>query len=264
MLEPILILSDLHLGHKASRGDSATMFEPLLDGVRTLILNGDTHQELTKSFREKSDELLHDLKALCAEKEIELILLHGNHDPNISERGHVFLAEGKILITHGDAIFAEGAPWNHAAIQNEAAIHQLLENTTVTSLEERLALARKVAAFLASKNVSRSKHIIARVLHAAFPPERAVRMLLSWHQMKKQVLLFMKQYAPQAEVIIYGHFHRPSVWLENRVLMINTGAFQSPGNPLWVTWQNGELHAGKIGEHAGKFIKHPAKYRWRW
>ena len=41
-IDPVLILSDLHLSHRASRIDDTARLEPLIRPFRTAIFNGDT------------------------------------------------------------------------------------------------------------------------------------------------------------------------------------------------------------------------------
>ena len=61
MKQPVLILSDLHLGHSASVIDDITALEPLIAGAGTLIINGDAWQELANDFRVVGKKLLVDL-----------------------------------------------------------------------------------------------------------------------------------------------------------------------------------------------------------
>jgi metallophosphoesterase superfamily enzyme len=112
MREPVLILSDLHLGHKGSLIDDVAALRPLLEGAGTLVLNGDTWQELAKDFRVDGERLWADLLQMCEQMGIDVIALPGNHDPGNftgnGARGFAELAGGKIVITHGDCVFAEG------------------------------------------------------------------------------------------------------------------------------------------------------------
>ena len=118
MKHPVLILSDLHLGHKASVLDDVAALEPLLSGAGTLVLNGDTWQELAREFRDEGLRLWNELKALCQRLEIDIISLPGNHDPGNRDQDYLALADGKIIIMHGDTVFPEVAPWSRMAMQD--------------------------------------------------------------------------------------------------------------------------------------------------
>ncbi|MFM2171013.1 MAG: hypothetical protein RI957_1242, partial [Verrucomicrobiota bacterium] len=109
MKQPVLILSDLHLGHKASVLDDVAALEPLLAGAGTLVLNGDTWQQLARDFYDDGLRLWGELQALCERLGIDIISLPGNHDPDQRDRDHLSLADGKIIVMHGDAVFPEVA-----------------------------------------------------------------------------------------------------------------------------------------------------------
>ena len=67
MKGPVRILSDLHLGHKISRIADVDVLRPLVAGMGTVVFNGDTWQELALPFRDRSEAMLEELRALFAE-----------------------------------------------------------------------------------------------------------------------------------------------------------------------------------------------------
>ena len=79
--EPIRVLSDLHLAHPGSRIADPRQLEPLLEGVKTVVFNGDTLEERMKKFRELGERHLETLTKMCAERDLEVHLVRGNHDP---------------------------------------------------------------------------------------------------------------------------------------------------------------------------------------
>ena len=50
--EPIRIISDLHLAHPGSSVVDVAQLSPVLEGVKTLIFNGDTIEERMKQYHD--------------------------------------------------------------------------------------------------------------------------------------------------------------------------------------------------------------------
>jgi predicted phosphodiesterase len=251
MKEPVLILSDLHLGHKASSLDDIAALAPLLQGAGTLILNGDTWQELALEFRDDGARMWRELQELCGKMDIDLICLPGNHDPGNGQENHVALAQGKIIITHGDAVFPEVAPWSRVAILKEKEIRRMIEASAPDSLDARFALAREVSRMLVPPYYAHSKNILARVWDAVTPPGRAWRMLLAWATMVRRTCAFRERYFPVCEIIICGHFHRAGIWETGETLVINSGSFMPPGAAYWCEWSEGRLRVGVVKKRNG-------------
>jgi UDP-2,3-diacylglucosamine pyrophosphatase LpxH len=63
--DPILILSDLHLGHRGSRIDDVSRLEALIQPFRTVIFNGDTSEVWYAADRPRWRKLTADLARLC-------------------------------------------------------------------------------------------------------------------------------------------------------------------------------------------------------
>lgn len=250
MREPVLILSDLHLGHKGSLIDDASALRPLIEGAGTLLLNGDTWQELAKEFREDGERLWADLLRLCEQMGVDVVALPGNHDPGNftgdGARGYAELAGGKIVVTHGDCVFAEGAPWSRMAIKKHKQWMALWAQRPTETIDERLALGREIARLLVAPRYGRSRNLLLRAWDAVMPPGRAMRMVLSWATMVAETRKFFQRYFPSAEVMICGHFHRAGIWDEAAGLVINTGSFMPPGAAYWCEWNGKMLRVGKI------------------
>ena len=111
---PVRIFSDLHLGHKASRICDVAALMPLFEGAGTVVFNGDTWEELSPAWRGRSGEMCAELRGLLAGAGIDGVFLPGNHDPGEGGVGFVELAGGRIVVTHGDALLRDGAPWKRA------------------------------------------------------------------------------------------------------------------------------------------------------
>jgi predicted phosphodiesterase len=246
MNEPVLILSDLHLGHGGSVLMDVSMIEPLLQDCKTLLLNGDTWQQLAVDFRADGMRLWTNLQDLCRKKNIEIVLLPGNHDPDAADVGWATLANGAIAITHGDAVYAEGAPWSRMALKLSKEIAAEWASYEPTNIAARLAVSRKIAHLLIPPHIAKSRNIFLRIWDAVTPPSRAFRMIVCWWCMVGQTRRFSREFFPKAKIIICGHFHRAGIWDDGKLLVINTGSYMPPGGAFWCEWKDGELRVGKV------------------
>jgi predicted phosphodiesterase len=250
MNEPVRILSDLHLGHQVSRIERVSALRPLIAGAGTMVFNGDTWQELARPFRERSAAMLEELKALCAEEGAATVFLSGNHDPGWPGSGWLELAGGRIIVTHGDALFFEGSPWTREILACGKLVEELWRQypTADQDAEERLRVARDIARTLCSVEYPLGRRFILRAWDAACPPQRALKIIRAWLTQGAAGARFCERYFPQAEALVIGHFHRHGCWRKNRRLVINTGAFMSPGRAHLVEWHDDHLTRGMIDE----------------
>lgn len=263
MKEPVLILSDLHLGHKASSLDDVSALEPLLRGAATLVLNGDTWQELAREFRDDGLRLWRDLQALCQRLGIEIISLPGNHDPGNRDADFITLAAGKIVVMHGDTVFPEVAPWSRTAIQKKDELRELISRYPQDTMEQRFALAKKVAQFLVPPYYHHSRNIFARIWDAVTPPGRAWRMIAAWLTMVRETRAFARRYFPDAAIIVCGHFHRSGIWDKELPAVINSGSFMPPGSAYWTEWRENTLSVGVIEKKRGVWQRGIALAAWK-
>ena len=265
MNEPVRILSDLHLGHKVSRIREVSFLHPLIAGAATVIFNGDTWQELARQFHTRSSEMLAELQQLCREEGAQAIFLSGNHDPGWPGPGYVELAEGRIIISHGDALLFDGSPWKREILVGGERVMELWQQHphAENDVEERLRLARKIARELCSVEHPTGRSILERTWDAVVPPRRAVKMIEAWLIQASQGAKFCDRYFPAAEVLVIGHFHREGSWLRDGRRIINTGSFMAPGRAHWVEWSEGWLSRGSVEETAGSCRKGEALEVWR-
>lgn len=250
MNEPVRILSDLHLGHKISRIRQVSALRPLIAGAGTIVFNGDTWQELAAPFRQRAREMLDELQWLCAEEAADAIFLPGNHDPSWPGKGWIELANGRIVISHGDSLLFDGSPWKREVLGNREKILEMWRQFPDAAHDptQRHELARLIARELCSVEHPSGRHFIHRAWDAAFPPTRALFMLESWLHQGRHGATFLERYFPNAEVLVMGHFHQRGCWQHRGKLIINTGTFMDPGRAQWVEWQNGRLSRGHIIE----------------
>jgi len=266
MREPVRILSDLHLGHPASRLGSAADLRALLEGAGTVVFNGDTWQELSSQFRPRSEALLGELRETCAGLGVEPRFLSGNHDPGWPGKGWVELAGGRVVVTHGDAVLWGGSPWSREAFERSEQVRALWEAHREAECDagERLKLAREMAILLKAPSIPGGRSLGRRVLDALSPPRRALEILRVWAFLADEAGRFAARYFPDAEVLVIGHFHRAGVWRRDGRIVINTGAFVAPHHARWVEWREGMLSSGRIVEERGGFRRDAAEVLWRW
>ncbi len=259
------MLSDLHLGHKISRIEQVSGLRPLIAGAATVIFNGDTWQELARPFRQRSTEMLEELKALCQAEGATAVFLSGNHDPNWPGPGWLELAEGRIVITHGDALLFASSPWKREILLNPARVVEIWRQYPQAdwAVAARLQVARQIAHDLCSVEYPSGRNLLLRAWDAMLPPRRAFQMLDAWTSQGTAGAKFCADYFPQAEILIIGHFHCQGSWLRNGYRVINTGSFTPPGAAHWVEWNQGLLSRGRVEETAGIFRKGEILDVWR-
>lgn len=265
MKEPVRILSDLHLGHKASRIERVETLRPLIAGAGTMVFNGDTWQELIAPWHQHSAAMLEELKALCAEEGAETVFLSGNHDPGWPGPGWLELAGGRIIVTHGDALLYEGSPWKREILRASEHITALWNQYPAAhhDVQERLRLARAIARELCATERTRGRHWIQRAWDAAVPPKRALKMLRAWFTQGTEGARFCDCYFPRAEALVIGHFHWSGCWVKQHRRIINTGSFVNPGRAHWVEWNDGWLSRGPVHESPDLFRLGRPLGRWR-
>jgi UDP-2,3-diacylglucosamine pyrophosphatase LpxH len=250
MNEPVRIFSDLHLGHKVSRVENVAVLRSLIRGAGTVVFNGDTWQELAQPWRERSAEMLEELKTLCAEEGAEAVFLSGNHDPGWAGCGWLELAGGRIVVTHGDALLFASSPWKREILHSEQRVMELWKEHPEADhqVEERLRIARRIAREMHATEFPTGRHLIQRAWDAAIPPTRAMHMLHAWWTQGDSGAEFCRHYFPKAEVLVIGHFHWAGTWDADGRRIINLGAFLNPAHAHWVEWKDGWLSRGVIDE----------------
>lgn len=263
--DPILVLSDLHLGHRASRIGNVYRLEPLLRHFPTAIFNGDTAELWYAADRPLGRKLTSDLARFCQQLDCEAIFINGNHDPDISELNHLDLHGGSLLVTHGDILFLGVAPWSKDAKRYLLAHRRILENLEedgLCSLEHQL---------LASKRASLELQMWDNPLHSgslpglallalqAWPPIRPLKIVRAWFQTPSLAANLMALFRPQARVALIGHTHWPGVWRRAGRIIINTGSFLNYMSALAVIIEGERLEVRLVNQRNGSFTLGKAK-----
>jgi len=256
---PIRILSDLHLGNRASQVESPEMVAPLFKDMGTVILNGDTF-DLRHARSPGSDTIPSDpFEALASEQGCDLMKIAGNHDPDCSQLYHLDLMDDRVLVTHGDVLYPEIAPWSRFASQFRLMIKnelQELQNPEGHTLEHLLETNKKVAReiltqphFYFPTNEGFSRHL----LRYLWPPLRIFRILGCWYRLPRSAVDLADNHRPKARFLVMGHTHYSGIWTRRGRVVINTGSFLPWLGRLCVDLHPDRLRVRRIRRRNGQF-----------
>lgn len=231
MGQRIIILSDLHLG----RPDGVHSVEEL-DGLiapgATIVLNGDTAELHDPEYQSRAEDEYGRLQEIAAMRGAMLRIIAGNHDPFLSRERLLELAEGSVVVTHGDAFHPSIAPWSESAkVMREAWDRSMsaqpeARRTSLTAIFEA-ARDAAVAEWLATGHGVRHSTMQTFAMH----PFRAATVAWYWTRFPSMAAGFAMRHVPEAAVIVVGHSHRAGMWSRGGRTVFNTGAFTWPGRP---------------------------------
>lgn len=247
---PLRIFSDLHLGHRASRIVDVETLRPLFRGAGTVLFNGDTWEDHSGPWRARSEEMLDRLREILREEGCDAIFIPGNHDPNWEGSGFIELAGGRIVVTHGDCLLRDGAPWKREMLAGTEIVDALWAECPQAATDPiaRHELARLIARRLPNLAHPEGRSLLSRAIDAAFPPRRAIAMIRAWVTQGRLGSRFCHCYFPNAELLVTGHFHCHGTRKSLGRTVVNTGSFVVPGSAGWVEWNGETLSAGRIRE----------------
>ena len=253
----IRIISDLHLGNPGSLVANASELFPFLENTDILILNGDTLQDLHPVWFEKSKQIFAKLEEKAQELGVEIIRTAGNHDPNSAPRQAIQIDDGKILVTHGDAFYPQGSPWARDMADNWDNLLPLMRQIPDcgNDLQKRVELAGEISATLrAYKPVPQSK--TAEYIRLAQEPQRMLKIVQGLFWMWKVADDFIRKYAPQTQLLIFGHFHQNAIKTSHGVKKVCMGSFLNKLNASVIDIHQGEVSIHKVIFDTGRFNIH--------
>jgi predicted phosphodiesterase len=238
---PARLLSDLHLGHEVSTIQSSSQLAPLLDGITTLILNGDTLEARLPRFRARSQAMLEELQTMAQARGVQLVMLNGNHDPTVWPYDYLDLSDGKIFLTHGHVLLPMVSPWSaklRACRPAMEAIARDYRPEQLGNLETRLERTRRWSeAMIATEVRQTGTGWLAKLGMAwreLWPPYRPWNVAKVWATLPSIAGRFAHEFRPQCRVMLFGHTHRAAWWRRQGRLLVNTGGFVSFTSPLAV------------------------------
>lgn len=229
---PTLILSDLHLGKGPC---SATAIAGLFDGTGHVVINGDAAELHLPGTEAAARAEVESLRERCRSLGAELTFIEGNHDLGISPLRQALLAEGRVLVTHGDAFDPCVAPWSPWARDARAAVERVLAHYPEPerrSPEAIYAAARAAAGCEWSDPDRARRHAGAWGL--VWRPHAVFLILRYWRRYPALAAQFAQRVAPAAQVVVCGHSHHPGAWRVGERTILNTGHFEFPGRPYAV------------------------------
>lgn len=230
--DPTIIISDLHLGHRASQIRDPEELAPILKEARSVIFNGDTVEMRTPVDRPVGRHMAAVVARLCHSIGCRATFINGNHDPAVSKVDHLDLMDGRILVTHGDILFLGVAPWSRQALAYRRIHLRALANLgpdALMNFEKRLLAAKRTSIKLQLIERPVTAHAKAaklRVLIQQFwPPHRPFMILGAWLQTPTLAARLCDLFRPNARYVIVGHTHYPGFWKRGPVTVINTGSY---------------------------------------
>jgi len=230
--EPTIIISDLHLGHRASQIRDPEELVPILKEARSVIFNGDTVEMRTGVDRPVGRHMAAVIARLCHHIGCRATFINGNHDPSISKIDHLDLMDGRILVTHGDILFLGVAPWSRQALAYRTIHLRALAELgpdALMSFEKRLLATKRTSIKLQLMERPVTEHSIAprvRILLQQFwPPHRPFMIIRAWLRTPTLAARLRDLFRPNARYVMVGHTHYPGVWRRGPVTVINTGSY---------------------------------------
>lgn len=263
MSPTIRIISDIHYGDRASAVHRLEQLAPLAEDNIRLICNGDstdTRPEPDPDAVSLRRGQLHDFSNRCG---TPCEFITGNHDPDISQTHYRDLADGAVLLTHGDILFHNIVPWG----QDAGLADQLVQHFQRTLASEHPSFTELLIAHrLASRDIPQRhqaekhglKYLAGFVSDTVWPPTRIYRILKAWREFPARGQRLLETHRPQARFLICGHTHRPGIWHRpNGQILINTGSFCPPSGQLMVELDDAQLIVRRVRRHRLDF--HPGK-----
>ena len=239
-----VILSDTHIGKPGRGAPSAAALRPLWHGASRLILNGDVAEVHDPQWRARAAREVLALEELCEKDGVDVTILSGNHDPMISDRRFLSIHDGAVFITHGDILHPAISPWNSYAPKLQSMHEQtlsILNPRELASLETRLAAVQHVAHLEWDHEANDPRPVGSKWQKAVSIPVKAGRVLWYWSTMHWRAYGFMLRHAPEAQFFVFGHYHHSGIWRMGKRIIINTGSYCFPAQPLAVVTENQTL-----------------------
>ncbi len=236
-----LIISDTHFGDAVKSAGPVERFKSLLNITDHLVINGDGFEFEPPRARSIANDSHARLIDLCHEKNVQFTTISGNHDPHDAWPRHLFFAQDKILLSHGDAFHPGISPWcsvaTHLAKAYADAIASLAAQGHPDTLQTRLLAAHMANKAEWHRETSPAGHVAKRttILGLALAPHKIVKLFNYWRTIPRLTSQFTQTYAPQTRIVIFGHTHHEGIWQRHNRWIINTGAYHFPGRPLACT-----------------------------
>ena len=259
--EPTIILSDLHLGHRATQIRDPEELAPILREAGTVVFNGDTVEMRTGVDRAVGRKMAAAMARVCHSIGCRATFINGNHDPSISKVDHLDLMDGRVLVTHGDILFLGIAPWSRQAlayrkIHLRALAH--LGPDALVDFEKRLLATKRASLRLQLLEQPVTENTPAPglfvLLRQFWPPHRPFMILRAWLQTPTLAAQLCELFRPNAKYVLIGHTHYPGCWRRGQITVINTGSYVLHFGALAAILDGESLEIRKIKRQKEGFV----------
>lgn len=244
---PAIVISDVHLG-RTGMVATADQLDAIVDAASTLIVNGDVAELHIDRWGLAAARELERLRDRCVRSGTRLITLAGNHDPELTPRRHLVLADGAVLVTHGDAVHESLAPWSDAAPIIRARHRNVLAampESRRTSMDGLFEAAREAAK--AECEALGDLGAPTTPLSALLKPWKVTAIGGFWMSHARRMDRFATAHVPSARTMLVGHTHRAGIERTGRRTIVNTGCFGVPGPALAAVFDDDGLAVRRIG-----------------
>ncbi|MEM1109672.1 MAG: metallophosphoesterase family protein [Planctomycetota bacterium] len=274
----ILIVSDTHLANPGRGAGSAEALRPLWEGASEVIFNGDVAEIADQRLRGEAARQVLALQEYAEVDGVKLTFISGNHDPLLTDRRYLRLAEREVFLTHGDILHPAISPWtDHAkhlqALHADAVLS--LDPDKARDIDHQLAACQHASVvqwdhFVTKPHEGLEKNALRRGLERfglgrkierrSSQGVKVFKALYYWHTIPRRAMGFARRFAPESRFFIFGHIHRAGIWHDPNALtvgtdvivpeggryIINTGAYQTPRNPRAVVIEGKQLSVWPI------------------
>jgi len=259
--EPVTVLSDLHLDWQDEWARKAQAMRELWAGSASVVFNGDTLNWYTAAQPERARQVLDYLSGLCRSDGAEPVFLAGNSDNPISRRRHLVLAQGLVLVTHGDVLFEDISPWRACAgefFRERLAALEAMEPSRRQTIEGQMESVRHAIQEVQDRQCGGlEREILAGQVRErpwwADNPAGLGVLLRARRRMPQLAAEFAERFVPSAQVVLVGHAHRSGLWTRGGRMVVNTGSFGLMGSPLLVRLEDGLLAVREVSQKGGRW-----------
>jgi len=259
----IVVLSDTHLAGPGRGAHSAAALRPLWRGADEVVFNGDVAEVADERLRGAAARQVVELLRMAEEDGVRVTLISGNHDPLITDRRYLRLAEREVFLTHGDILHPAISPWTdhgkHMARLHADAVMSL-DPAKARDMDVRLAACKHASAVQWDAFVTRPhpRGVLARwiprpVRQKTALARKLIKAAYYWQTIPRRAMGFARRFAPECRFFVFGHIHRAGIWIDRGAgpggrdrFIINTGAYQSPRNPRAVVIEGGRLEVWPV------------------
>lgn len=233
---------------------------PLLDGADRVLLNGDTLDTRPGPAPDHTARIVDQVQTFIRQSPAELVLLTGNHDPDISPH-HFLELPGGLLVTHGDIVFDNIVPWGRDALVAAALVNTERGDAahSADKFARLLEAHRRACAAIPQRHQAERhglRYLAGFLTDTIWPPSRIWHIVNSWRTFPQRARRLLDEHRPQARFMISGHTHWPGVWPQpdGRVI-INTGSYCPPCGHVLVEFDAERLIVRRVRRKSGDF--HP-------